>query len=68
MAMHLRLDADARQLKRRVIIPADCVQTYDFPTAAAIQAGAKPHPGDILHEFFLYHLALNGVEVVAGVR
>jgi nicotinamidase-related amidase len=68
MTMHLRLDADARQLKRRVIVPADCVQTYDFPTAAAIQAGAKPHPGDILHEFFLYHLALNGVEVVAGVR
>jgi nicotinamidase-related amidase len=67
MAMYLRLDADAGQKKWRVIVPADCVQTYDFPTSAAIQAGAKPHPGDIIHEFFLYHLALNGVEVVAGI-
>ncbi|MEI8133064.1 MAG: isochorismatase family cysteine hydrolase [Leptolinea sp.] len=68
MAMHLRLDADARQIRRRIIVPADCVQTYDFPTAAALGAGAKPHPGDVLHEFFLYHLALNGIEVVAGVK
>jgi nicotinamidase-related amidase len=68
MAMHLRLDADANQLKYRVVVPADSVQTYDFPTAAALQVGAKPHPGDIIHEFFLYHLALNGIEVVAGIK
>jgi nicotinamidase-related amidase len=68
MAMHLRLDADAYQLKRRILVPADCVQTYDFPTTAALQAGVKPHPGDVLHEFFLYHLALNGIEVIAGVK
>ena len=68
MAMHLRLDADANQLKRQILVPADCVQTYDFPTAAALQVGAKPHPGDIVHEFFLYHLALNGIEVVAGIK
>jgi hypothetical protein len=23
-----------------------------------------PHPGDLMHAFFLYHMALNGVEVV----
>jgi hypothetical protein len=23
-----------------------------------------PHPGDFFHRVFLYHLALNGVEVV----
>jgi nicotinamidase-related amidase len=68
MSMHLRLDADAHQLNRRVIVPVDCVQTYDFPTAAALEAGAKPHPGNLLHEFFLYHLALNGIEVVTGVE
>jgi nicotinamidase-related amidase len=68
MAMHLRLDADANQLQRRIIVPADCVQTYDFPTASALQAGAKPHPGDLIHEFFLYHMALNGIEVVAGIK
>ena len=35
LAMHLRLDANERQLARRVIVPADCVQTYDLPVQAA---------------------------------
>jgi len=64
LAMHLRLDANARQLKRRVVLPADCVDTYDTPLALAKEIGAFPHPGDLLHAVFLYHMALNGVEVV----
>ncbi|HTX79136.1 MAG TPA: isochorismatase family cysteine hydrolase [Longilinea sp.] len=64
LAMHLRLDANARQLQRRVIVPADCVDTYDTPLAVAKEIGAMPHPGNLLHAVFLYHLALNGVEVV----
>ncbi|MDZ4159862.1 MAG: isochorismatase family cysteine hydrolase, partial [Anaerolineaceae bacterium] len=35
LAMHLRLDANARQIERRVIVPADCVETYDRPVEAA---------------------------------
>jgi len=27
--------------------------------------GAMPHDGDLLHGVFLYHMAPNGVEVVA---
>ena len=64
LAMHLRLDANARQLERRVILPADFVDTYDFPVEAARAAGALPHPGELTHAFFLYHMALNGVEIV----
>ncbi|MGD0709226.1 MAG: isochorismatase family protein [Anaerolineaceae bacterium] len=64
LAMHLRLDANARQLKRRVVLPADCVDTYDTPLALAKEIGAFPHPGDLLHAVFLYHMALSGVEVV----
>jgi nicotinamidase-related amidase len=64
LAMHLRLDANARQLKRRVVLPADCVDTYDTPLALAKEIGAFPHPADLLHAVFLYHMALNGVEVV----
>lgn len=64
LAMRLRTKADARNLSRRVIVPADLVQTYDFPVSAAKAAGAMPHPGDLMHAFFLYHMALNGVEVV----
>lgn len=63
LAMHLRLDANARQLKRRVIVPADCVDTYDLSIETAQSINALPHPGDLLHSFFLYHMKLNGVEV-----
>ncbi len=67
LAMHLRLDANARQLVRRVIVPADCVETYDRPVAVAAQQGGLPHDADLLHAVFLYHLALNGVEVAAKI-
>lgn len=67
LAMHLRLDANARQLKRRVIVPADCVDTYDLTVDAAASIGAIPHDAELLHQLFLYSLMLNGVEVVAGV-
>jgi nicotinamidase-related amidase len=67
LAMHLRLDANARQLQRRVLLPADCVDTYDMPVALARQIGAMPHDGDVLHAVFLYHMALNGVEVVKSL-
>lgn len=64
LAMHLRLEANARQVQRRVLVPADCVDTFDFPLEAALQAGAYPHPAEILHPLFLNHMASNGVEVV----
>jgi nicotinamidase-related amidase len=65
LAMHLRLDANARQLKRRVIVPADCVETYDLPVDIAGGTGGVPHDGDLLHHVFLYSMMLNGIEVVA---
>jgi nicotinamidase-related amidase len=64
LAMYLRLDANARQGSRRVVLPADCVQTYDLPVDAALAAGIMPHPGDLTHALFLYHMALNGIEVI----
>lgn len=68
MAMHLRLDANAHQFHRRVVILADCVDTYDITVDAATAIGAKPHPGDLLHKLFLYHMALNGIEIVANIK
>ena len=67
IAMHLRLDANARQLQRRVVVPANCVDTYDTPVEFALSQGIPPHPGDFLHATFLPHMALNGVEVVAKI-
>jgi nicotinamidase-related amidase len=67
LAMQLRLEANSTQLARRVIVPIDCVDTYDLPLKTADEIGALPHPGDLLHAVFLYHMALNGIEVVAKI-
>ncbi len=64
LAMHLRLRANAERRPWRVLVPADCVDTYHLPTTAAEGSGALPHEADLLHRVFLYHLALNGVDVV----
>ena len=64
-AMYLRLRANVFRLRDvRVVVPADCVQTYDMPVQVAEELGGLPHDGDLLHRVFLYHMALNGIEVV----
>jgi nicotinamidase-related amidase len=69
MAMALRVSANEHQLRDvRVVVPADCVDTYDLPVAVAQSLGSLPHAGDLLHLIFLYHMALNGIEVVATAR
>ena len=67
-AMFLRLRANVLGLRDfRVVVPADGVQTYDMPVETALQLGALPHDGDLLHRIFLYSMALNGIEVVASL-
>ncbi len=68
LAMFLRLDANERQVKRNVILPENCVQTYDMPIDKAQKIGAFAHPGDLMHGFFLYHMALNGIKVVKSIE
>jgi len=68
LAMYLRLDANARNLQRRVIVPESCVQTYDYPAAAAESLGGFAHDGDLLHAVFLHHMALNGIEVARDIQ
>jgi len=63
--LKLRANQDNRPL--RVIVPRSCVDTYDLPLDAARQIGAPAHDGDLMHELFLYHMALNGVEVVSRI-
>jgi hypothetical protein len=50
-----------------VIVPVDCVDTYDLPVETAQKIGATPHSAEILHLVFLYHMMLNGVEVVTEI-
>ncbi len=68
LAMHLLLDANSRQLERRVVVPAQAVDTYDYPVESAEKYGGLPHDAELHHAFFLYHMALNGVQVVKGIE
>lgn len=63
-AMQLRLEANAANLQRRVIVPADAVETFDTPLEVARHLGIMAHHGDLHHVLFLHHMAMNGVEVV----
>jgi hypothetical protein len=68
LVMYLKLDANAAGRHVNVLVPADCVQTYDLPVDTAQTIGAMPHDGDLLHAVFLYHMALNGAVVAAHVE
>lgn len=68
LTLHLRLYHNARNAAGvRVIVPANAVDTYDLPPETASQIGAMPHPGEYFHQVFLYHMALNGVEIVRAL-
>jgi nicotinamidase-related amidase len=67
-AMHLRLEANALNLQRRVIVPASAVDTYDTPVPVARELGIMAHDGDLHHVLFLHHMAQNGIEVVGEVK
>jgi nicotinamidase-related amidase len=65
LAMHLRTRANQQHRRARVILPVNCVDTYDLPVDIAESIGAVPHDGDLLHSVFLYSMMLNGVDVVS---
>jgi nicotinamidase-related amidase len=67
-ATALKLRGNARRLRTRVIVPVDCVDTYDIPLSTARANGAEPHPADLIHHVFLHSLATNGVEIVASIQ
>ena len=66
-AMPLKLAANARNEQVEVVVPVDCVDTYNLPVEVARNIGATPHDGDLLHAVFLYHLRLNGIRVVRSL-
>jgi nicotinamidase-related amidase len=68
LAMYLKLRANAYHQERRVIVPANCVQTWHLSVEDAKDLPAMPHHGDLLHATFLYHMALNGIEVIKEIK
>ncbi len=68
LAMYLRLRANSYNLANfQVIVPADCVDTFDIDPATAAAGRGYVHPGDFYHQVFLHHLGLNDVRVVASL-
>lgn len=67
LALDLKLYANAHNWKMRVIVPESAVQTYDMAVETANEIGVLPHDGDFMHLVFLYHMRLNGVEVVREI-
>lgn len=63
-AMYLRMEANARNAARRVVVPADVVDTFDTPVSVARELDIKAHDGNLHHILFLHHMAMNGVEIV----
>ncbi|MCC6147906.1 MAG: cysteine hydrolase [Anaerolineaceae bacterium] len=68
LAMFLRIEANANQRKRRVIVPMNCVDTYDRTVETARKEGGFPHDATLLHVLFLYHMALNDIEIVRKIE
>ena len=68
LATYLKLRANAYHQERRVIVPANCVQTWHLSVEDAEDLPAMPHHGDLLHATFLYHMAVNGIEVVKEIE
>jgi len=67
IAMHLKIRANQFYLDYDVIVPANCVDTYDTPLEKAERLGILPHDADLLHPLFLYHMALNDIKIVRGI-
>lgn len=68
LAMHLRLSANQNQRQGlRVILPVNTVDTYDMPVTTAAELGIVPHDAEFLHLVFLYHMMLNGIEIVTEI-
>lgn len=67
LGMHLKLRANAANRLDPVIVPADCVDTYDIPVELAAEEKIPAHPADLLHTVFLYTMKQNGIRVVRTI-
>ncbi len=68
LATYLHAYLLAHHLPGRVIVPADCTDTYVVEVDLAQKLGILPHPAELCHLIALYHLAIHGVTVVKDIR
>jgi nicotinamidase-related amidase len=58
MATYLLTHSNETYFSSRIVIPENCVNTYD----------TENHPGELYHLMFLYSMYLNGIEIVKGIE
>jgi len=63
-AISIKMIANANNLSANVIVPENCVETYDISVKTAERLKIVPHDGDLTHTMFLYHMKLNGINIV----
>jgi nicotinamidase-related amidase len=68
LAMYFKLQAIKKEVKSTVIVPANCVDTFDIGLEMHRSEGVPFHPADLFHSIFLYHLHLNGIRIVARIE
>ncbi|HEX5322989.1 MAG TPA: isochorismatase family cysteine hydrolase [Capsulimonadaceae bacterium] len=68
LAMGLKMRANSAGLTSRILVPIDCVDTYDLSVDTALSLGVLPHPGDLTHSMALYQMALNGIEILKTIE
>ncbi len=61
LAMYLKVRANAANRLDPVILPVNCVDTYDVPVGIARAENLPAHPADLLHTVFLYNMVRNNV-------
>lgn len=66
-AMAIRLLANEKNADTRVIVPRSHVRTYDLSVEQAEKLKVLAHDGDFLDLVFLYHMKLNGIEIISTI-
>lgn len=67
LAIGLKVLSNKKKFGWNVIVPESCVNTYHMSLENAKKMNLPPHEGNIMHLIFLYHLGLNGIEVVREI-
>ena len=53
LAMHVKMRGNALGIRQTVIVPEDCVQTFDVSLDTAKATGIMPHDAELMHRIFL---------------
>ena len=67
-AMAIKLYANELNFDIDVVVSLKHVRTYDLKVQEALKSGVYAHEGEFFHKVFLYHMALNGIEIVLDIE